>query len=95
MKTTVKFRQTPAIVPTLGVMYFYSAHTQWTPEAKPPENSPDTTAGDCSVDARAVWSFQSYQRQHLLDDLYVHLRSQLPDKKLPKVQLFHTTSYSY
>lgn len=47
-----------AIVPAPGAMYFYFAHTQWTPEAKPTENSTNTTAGDCSVDVSAVSSFQ-------------------------------------
>lgn len=64
-------KKTAAIVPAPGVMYFHFAHTQWTPEAEPPENSTNTTAGDCSVDVSAVSSFHRATRGNIYWMIYM------------------------
>lgn len=68
----MQYRQTAAIVPAPGVMYFYFDHSQWTSEANPHENSNVTTPGHCSVDITAVSSFHTATRGNTLDALYVH-----------------------
>lgn len=78
----------------LGVMHFYSAYTQWTPEAKPLKIQLIPQQATALLMQELYPHSTEPPEETFISDLYVHLWSQLSDNKLPKVQLFHTTSYS-